>query len=555
MKNISKVLFSKHTLSMVVALIVFFPILSKDGFVNSYDLVWGPNILLPPNNYNSWSTWYALSFFDRFLDSTIIQKSTLLTICLISIYGARALLRTLLIKRQWGSLEYMLALLYVFNPFFYTRLMAGQWLVLLGYALLPWAVRAIYLFVTKPGFKTAWPVALWTGAIGLSSIHTIYIVAVAGIGLLLYSGRKHLKQKALWGVAIVSAWVLINSLWLVPFVMGDSQSAQNVSTFSRSQQEAFATNGTVLGSVPLSAALLTGFWADDTNRYILPSSLPIWWIGVALVATLVIAGVVTSFRRKDRLGYTFAGLGVVAWLLAMGVAWPPSDLLTRGLEHIVPYFAGYREPHKWLMLLALSYVYFAAIGADRIQAYLAHRFPRPQVRYGYLATLAITPFLFAPTLAWGAAGQLKSSQYPQGWYQAKDYLNNHDNPQDPKRTRIVVFPWHVYMPISFAGRVVANPSSYFFDQTMVTSDDFEMEGVPPQGATPTTTYISSEVMPNTDTIRTAGQTLSDTYDVQYILLLKESDWQKYVWLNYQKDTTKVLENDSLILYKIKTGKK
>ena len=506
---------------------------------------WGPYFNEASVHSNIFPLTILLHYLSQYITGQVVQKVVLLLIIASAITGAYQLIRAIT-RHQSAYILYPAALLYLFNPFFYTRFIEGQWLVLCGYALLPWAVRSIYIFVKDPRWAKAWPVAAWTIAIALTSIHTIGIVALAGLGLLMYSGREQWRAKLKWLLVIAGLWLAANATWIVPFVLGQSPNAQAVAGFSDSQMQAFATRGTVAGSVPLSAALLTGFWADNQNRYILPSSLPIWWIGVAILFSVIILGIILTIKRKDRLGITFLSLGIIAWLLGMGIAWPPSALITDAIIKLVPVYNGYREPQKWLMLLALVYVYFLAIGAARLFAYVAATFKSSIPRYALATLLLIAPFLYTPTLAWGAAGQLKSVDYPKGWYDAKTYLNAHADDE----AQVLVVPWHVYLPLSWVGRVVANPAPYFFDQTMVTSDQVELAGVPPQNSTDTQAYVSNYIIPNLTVLTNAGSKLK-AHGISYVLLEKESDYARYQpFLSRQTDLQRVYENANISIYKV-----
>lgn len=534
----------KRTLIAAFLLSAFILIPLLGGYIMSFDMTWGPNYPAPDwtNNYHLLFSTIMLS--QRTIPGWIIQLAVIIYILTITAIGVDKLL-THLTPSLHRITRYFVQALYIFNPFVYTRLVSGQWLVLLGYALLPWAMRAFYIFIKSPTFKTAWPVAAWTTAIGLTSIHTIGIAFVAFIGLTIYAGHDKWKQKLKWIAAIAAVWCVLNSIWLAPLIAGQSNVSDDIKSFSRSEMEAFATNGTILDSPPLSAALLTGFWADDTNRYILPSHLPVWWIGALIIMTLVIIGIIQVIRRRDKLGYTFIGLGFVSWLLGVGIAWAVSAPLTELLIHIIPYYNGYREPHKWLMLLALVYSYLAAIGAQWAYARIT-QYKSIWLTYGFVTMLFISPFLFAPTLAWGAAGQLKSVQYPQQWQQAKTHLNSHTD----DNANVLVFPWHMYLPISFVGRVVGNPTGYYFDQRMITGNNFGLKGVPNQNETPLTTYINNTLVPR-GFQQTNVATQLDKYGIDYVLLLKEADWRQYDWIAQQAGMNPVVTNDKLILYEIK----
>ncbi|MBI3889241.1 hypothetical protein HY312_01515 [Candidatus Saccharibacteria bacterium] len=505
---------------------------------------WGPHLVEVDQTKNTYSLHLVIDAVSYITSGWFVQRVVLLLLLLGSMCGIYKLLKT--IQPSINDTIVMFAsVLYVFNPFFSTRFVAGQWLVLIGYLLLPWTLRALYIFFKKLSIRTSLPVALYLTLIGLTSIHVIGIVLIAAAALVMHSGAYMWKKKILYITAIVITWCILSISWVGPLIAGDSQVRAEIESFSKTEMEAFATHGTILDSPPISAALLTGFWADDTNRYILPSQLPVWWIGVFIIMTMVITGIVQAIKRRDKLGYTFISLGVISWLLGIGIAWNVSAPLTELLAHIVPYYNGYREPHKWLMLLTLVYVYLAAIGAQWLYTRIA-RYKSIWLNYGFVTLLFVSPFLFAPTLAWGAAGQLKSVEYPQQWQEAKTYLNTNTD----KNTTVLVLPWHMYLPISFVGRVVGNPSGYYFDQKMITGNNFELKGVQDQRQTPLTKYVNSTLStPSSFPKAGVGENLRK-YDVEYVLLLKEADWQNYTWLNSQSKIKPVVSNDKLILYKV-----
>ena len=79
----------------------------------------------------------------------IAQKLLLLTIFVLACSGAAALLG----REPWFA-RLAAGVCYTWNPFVAERLIIGQWALLLGYAGLPWALRA----------AVARPVASWPGA-------------------------------------------------------------------------------------------------------------------------------------------------------------------------------------------------------------------------------------------------------------------------------------------------------------------------------------------------------------------------------------------------------
>ncbi len=524
---------------VAIALAVMLPLLGA-GYIQTLDMPWGPHLVPVDATKYTYPLHVVIDSLSQLVPGWVVQKIILLGVIIGAGLGAFLLTKQLRPKQvEW--VYYFAGLLYVFNPFFYTRLIAGQWLVLLGYALLPWAIRSVYIFIASPKFKTAWPVAIWMAAIGLTSIHTIGIALLASLTLVIYAGRTQWQEKLKWTTLIGLSWLAINSIWLTPLLLGHSSVTAEILNFSTSEMNAFATHGTILNSPPLSAALLTGFWADSFNRYILPSQLPIWWLGAAIIAGVIITGIVETIKKRDKLGIALLATGILAWLLGIGVAWVVSKPLTELLIWLLPYYNGYREPQKWLMLLTLVYCYFAAVGAQQIYQLLQSQ-RSTWTHYATISLIFAAPLLFAATLPWGAANQLHASSYPDEWQSARSYLDTHTD----KHTQVIVLPWHMYLPVSFTQRVVANPAGYYFNQKMITGNNYELPGVAPQNQTALTTYINR----NTPYGRSDFSSELQEHNIHYVLLLKEADWRDYAWLADQSNLQPVVTNEKLILYKV-----
>ena len=522
---------------LCLILAVLYPFFSGK-YVIALDMPWGPIM----NNASDTSNYYllkeALTVSSTILSSSVSQTIVFSLILISILMGSK-----LLFSFARSPNIHLIAgpLIYLFNPFFYTRLVMGQYLVLLGYALLPWAVAALYKFLQTPGWPKAWRLALWAAAIGLTSIHTIGFLALIALVMVAVHGKAESKAKLKWGSVALLIAALLNINWLLPAITGSSSTTQNIASFTPSQLEAFATQPNVAGSVPLSAALLTGFWSDSLDRYVLPSATPIFYIGAAIIAVLVGFGLWRVFKQKDKLGMSLAISGFIAWLLGMGIAWGGSAWLTRLLIDIVPFYSGYREPQKWLMVLALAYAYLAAVGL----AYLVQRYA-PYKR-AIITAAFIAPFLFAPSLLWGAGGQLKAVQYPAGWASANQTLQAQGATED---TKVLVLPWHMYLPLGFVGRTVANPAPNYFPYDMITGNNPEIRGVGNSDETPLTLYVNNRLVPLTSEHKAnVGERLKG-YDVEYVMLLKEADWRSYGWLDGAQGLRAVGNNDSIKIYRV-----
>jgi hypothetical protein len=526
---------------VLLVVVIILP-LFEPGYVMTFDMPWGPRILNQSSNSSTSLLFHILYLLAKIITSQLTEKLLFISIFFIGALGVHKLLIQSKLLGKFRDEAYLAGILYTLNPFVYTRLMAGQWLVLLGYALLPWAVGSFWRLMERPSWRQTAIASGWTIAVGLTSIHVVGFVLLLHTMLFVSKGQQQLRKRSLMVAAASVAWLVVNSIWLVPLLLGHSHTASQISSFGPSQLQAFRTRGTVAGSVPLSALLLEGFWADGQGRYYLPSHLGWWWyIAVSLLAAIIICGAYVVIRKRDRLGILLLISGVIAWWLGMGVGSSWSAGTTNFLVHYIPFYKGYREPQKWLMILALLYSYLAAIG-------LAHILPlikRVPWRQPAIYCAMLLPILITPLLLWGAGGQLVSAEYPSDWATAERTLDaDHSNYQ------VLVLPWHEYLPISFAKRVVANPANHYFKQAMIISDNPELSGDPPAETTPLYKLLDNQVIPLANQRTDAAAELA-SYHVKYILLLKEADWRSYGWVGKQTGYQSIQNTAHIQLFKLK----
>ena len=81
---------------------------------------------------------FAVAVASRLLPADIVQKLVLLLIFMLACSGAAALL-----DREAVLARLAAAVFYGWNPYVAERLVIGQWALLLGYAGLPWVLRAV----------------------------------------------------------------------------------------------------------------------------------------------------------------------------------------------------------------------------------------------------------------------------------------------------------------------------------------------------------------------------------------------------------------------------
>lgn len=361
-----------------------------------------------------------------------------------------------------------------------------------------------------------------------------------------------------YGLLGLAIFVVASSYWLVPLVLGYGNTASVINGFGSGDQRAFATvgDGTIgrLGNV----LRLQGFWAEGQNLYLLPQDVTLAWGVIALgVWALVIVGMTASWRVCGRhVTALFALIVVIAAVLAIGT-------MNGWLAAHVPLFAGYREPQKFVALVALGYAFFAGHGTaailrrslkrsvlakrneksgNFIQNLLAFRKDGPFGTMILVFALACVVFNFTKPMWWGFDGQLVPRHYPADWFAVNERLD-----ADQSNFKVLFLPWHLYMHFRFAGRIIANPASKFFDKPVIVSQNPELYGASPTALRPEQRQLN-KLLPAASRNSDLGAQVAPLR-VKYIVLAKDLDYQKYSYLNYQKDLQLVSESSTLKLYR------
>jgi hypothetical protein len=519
-----------------LALLVIGPLLIP-GFVLTMDMVMTPVLRMPNHVDNTWVFYAVLHLLNLVLPADLLQKIMLLGIFWGSGVGAHRLLQVLRPADQpyWRWAQYAAGTFYMVNPFVYDRFMSGQYGVLLGYALLPWFARSLYGFVYKPHWMSALRLSGWLVAISNVSIHSVglaLLMMVVAVGM--YARDK--KQIG-YAAAALGVFVVLSSYWLVPTVLGQGRIAESLPTFTSSERQAFATVDAV-GTGPLGAVLgMQGFWQETRGLYTQPiEANAVWGFVQLLFFALVAAGIAAAWRAQRQLAMYGVVVGVVSVCLAVGLG-------SGWLAAHVPFFAGYREPQKFVALLALVYVYFVAWGAASALGFVAWR-----VRWGdriALIVLLLLPLSYTPTMLWGMNGQIRTANYPADWS-----IDNQLLQRQPGSGKVLVLPWHLYMRYGFThGRIIASPAKGFFDREVVVSDDPEIAGVVPQVHDATREAVQQTILPS----GTSGQQIAPQLGelgIGYVLLFKDLDYGDYAYLDKQAGLKLLQDSQTIRLYGI-----
>jgi hypothetical protein len=456
----------------------------RRGFLLSYDMVFVPRQPFtaalaglaggPPRAVPSDAVAAVAS---RVLPADLVQKVLLLSVFALACSGVVALLG----REPWFA-RLAGGVFYAWNPFVAERLIIGQWALLLGYAGLPWVLRAV----------TTAPVASWRGAGrlalalvpaiagGFAAMAVTVLVALptavlarpgdAGPGDAGPPGgaRRPVRRRLTAGLAALGVLAVGSLPWLIPSLARPVYaSPAGVAAFAARADTPFGSLG--------SLVMLGGAW----NAQAVPAGYGGWWSALWLAMVLAAAGAYVALGvRSGR----WPGLGIAALagllLASLGVTAPGRDLL-RALGTLWPGFAVLRDGQQFTAPLALA----EALGAGLLVAWAARaresraaagsRAPAgPGAANGSGAargsgaaggsraaglviavTLLLAPVLLLPGLAWAAAGRLRPVWYPASWLNAAHLIDTGHT-----AGKVLLLPWAAYRrPAWNGGRALLDP--------------------------------------------------------------------------------------------------
>jgi hypothetical protein len=511
----------------------------RRGFLLSYDMLFVPREpfpaalpgLAPPRAVPSDLVVAAMS---RILPADILQKLVLLAIFVLACSGAAALLdREPLLARLAAGV------FYTWNPYVAERLIIGHWALLLGYAALPWVLRAILAPDLNSRRGTARPALALLPAI-IGGFAALAITALVAVPAAVFTRSTRRAALTLAALAVGSLPWLIPSLLHQVFV-----DPASVAAFA-------ARADTPFGSIS-SLLMLGGAW----NAQTVPTAYGGPWSALWLAAVIVALAAYLLLARSQ---HRWPGLAAAALaglvIAALGMTAPGRDLL-RSLIAAFPGFAVLRDAQQFVAPLALleslglgvavaaalnpspfrrkalnpkrpALAHVAATASDRsvrslradpaasasqrpvrpTRAAPAGTAPDRPARADLAGTLLgvlalLVPVLLLPGLAWGAAGRLRPAWYPATWLSAAQTLD-----ASPAPGSLLLLPWATYRtPTWNHGEAVLDPWTRLLSRPLIWNDGTQVGPVALTPDDPRARSLNRAVDgtgPLTSTLRAAG---------------------------------------------------
>lgn len=541
-QNIKKTLFS------IFGTVVVLWQLFASGYVLTLDMAFGPHVDFVWSVFEVTPIWYVLSLFTFVFGGWITQKILLIVVFFLLFYLPLRFFKKIFNIENTGGAEYVASLIFAINPFVYERFLAGQWAVLLGYALLmPFATFLIEFckdWSYKNGLKLLGLIIL----IGVISLHILIIslVVTAVACLVNLISQKFsvgfFKKIILLGLAVL----LCSSYWLVPVALSNTTP---LSTFNPEHWEVFRTAGSGSFGTLGNVVSLHGFWGEHEqwiSGFILPKDND-WVFGVALVFffSLIIIGIYSGLKDRQLRNEVFFVVGFmsIAVIFSCGIGGGIFRNFNMWIFEHISFWGGFRDSEKWSVVIALSYALLTGLGAKMTLGL----FQKPEYKRIVFYVLLVIPLFYTPMILFGFSGQLKAVQYPNSWGEVNNFLKQDEN------CRALFLPWHQYYSPKFNNNTLtANLSGNYFDCDIVSGKNMELETVGSQAGNGEEYYaIEAKI---TDNIAKSDATVDflKQKGIKYIIFTKDlvgEDPYKYPFLDL-KYMREVMHSDDVNLYSI-----
>ena len=393
-----------------------------------------------PLNFMLWA-------LGQVVPSSLLQKAVLVLTITACGYGAYRL--SLLISRS-KKVAFVSGAISCLNPYVLSRLAAGQWQVVAGYAYLLFLLVAIIKLSRKFTKKRLLVAAAMWLAYPLLSIHWWYMTTLFLLPMFTYriiilaknrASASAIKNSLAYVGLLVVGIVLVGVLGRIFGTQIHGFGSQDFVAFSTGSGGQFGALGSVL--------TLRGFWFSDGG---LPVAANLIWMllcGVSLIATGYCFWVI--YAKNKLLGTYLTLTLVVIIILAVGYSNTYTARLIDLLRSAIPGFEGLRDTQKFVGFIALTYSLCVPYAAVQIYG---HR-KNLGVFLGTFMTLMymITASVMIPI----NYADFRVSHYPESWKILRQKMS------DKKLKKTLVLPWESYVHLPFAGNnLVANPAEYYF---------------------------------------------------------------------------------------------
>jgi len=482
----------------------------------------------------------TITFLNLIFPMWVVQKIILFSILFFSgIFAYRFFPADNKIGKFFAGLVYMI------NPFIFVRFLAGHLLLLIGYTFLPLLIKTFIDFFEEPELKISVKIVFLMIIISFGIHYIPIIFGIFAIFFILNFLKRKNPKFVKYSVFILLVYLFINSYWILPEVIAPSARIRTFEEFIGPKDVSlFSPKPSLTFNTFFNLASMHGFWrmGYDYAKF----HISFWYILYIIILFLTVHGflILNKHKKYGIYAKSLAIISIASLILATGITHPFFSKIFNFLFENIPFFKGYREPHKFVAILCLTYSFFGGVGlGDFVDQFKQSKKAPKKLLAIFIAICLATPFIYSYTMFFGFRGQLETVEYPKTWYKVDDYLN-----QDEDNFNILFLPWHLYMDFRFNPKQrIVNPADRFFAKPTIQGDNIEAGGIYSQSVNPISKYIEF-LLSNNQKYNNFGE-LIKPLNIKYVILVKEIDWYLYTFLYNQTDLELVIDNEDLLVFK------
>ena len=303
--------------------------------------------------------------------------------------------------------------------------------------------RKIGLDYGQPIFKSIVKLALSLTLISLFSIHffalNFLIFLVASFFYFYKNPGKNTKKYLISLISIIILLILLNSFWLQGFF-----SNKMFSAIDSSHENFFSPK--MSKDIPAVAKIIGmyGFWRE--NAYSTPyQQFPyaITALGLIILVILMLTSYFLSDDKNSKFFYCLFWLGLI---LGTGISHPYTKPFFDFLFNYLAFFNGFRDSHKFVSLIALSYAYLIPLAITFLKPKLN------KILYYITIIILIVFILFYTYPLIGLGNQIKPVNYPESYYNINNYLETqgiNESTNEGISRHILYLPYQTYLTYSW----------------------------------------------------------------------------------------------------------
>lgn len=523
------------------------------GYIFGLDMVFGPNMSFgfETDGFLNGLIINSLIYFTSLvIPAWLIQKILLFAMFFLMGYLAYKYLPI----GENKEARIFSALVYVANPFVYSRFLAGQWTHLMAYAFFPVLLYCLLRLRKKMDLNVVFQLFIVLFIINLFSIHYFVMISlIIGVYVmylfivnLIKKNETEIGHLFSYFAIAGSLFLLSISYWLIPAINRGQPLEQRI---SESHWEAFSAGSYNGVDVLLNVLSLNGFWGERNvwaNYFIWPQDSQVFWIGFVILLGMMLIGFVYNLWTKENREKTIviSVLGIFSFVFALGLANTPFKEFNLWFFENISFWSGFRDTHKFSGILALCYCFFIGSGFVAIAKLLKNRKMLSNIIF---SILFIVPIMFGHVVFGGFNRQMQSVHYPDSWESVKTVL------EEREEGKVLFLPWHLYLSLDFNNKLItANPARRFFGERIISSKSVELGDIYMQEGDEE--YIRLDKIVTNEEISMDERLMGmrNEYDIRYIIKINDLDkvdnWS-YGFLNSEQ-VRLIYDRGEIKLYEI-----